>query len=66
MNFLNKEALKKCTKEELADALCDVLDGIYQKHDLSGNTGLDFDRCEEILNLRNKIQGNEGTSPEMK
>jgi len=42
------------TRKQLVDALCDILDGLYE-YDVQYKTGLNLTRCKEIVEIRNKV-----------
>ena len=47
--------MKKVTRKELLDALCDILDG-EDVYDLQGNTGYSIERCEEIMDITERVR----------
>ena len=51
MMATNNLNIKKCTKEQLAQALADVLDGNSSQNQIWYITGLPKERCKEISEL---------------
>jgi len=53
---IEKGETMKPTRKDLIDALCDILDGIYDKYKIQNNTGLNLKRCQGILNIRDRVK----------
>ena len=47
--------MKKPTRKEIVDALCDVLDS-EDEFDIRRETGLPLKRCEEIIAIKNAVE----------
>lgn len=46
----------KTKRKEIVDALCDILDGIYNPYELQSKTGFELKRCREILAIRDSVK----------
>ena len=47
--------MSEITRKELVDVLCDVLDG-SNEYDIRDNTGLNIERCKEIISIFNEVK----------